>query len=94
MWSIHSQKEKLLLARHEETIEEIATALLQDKTGTIEANEILQKKAIHLSVNCIPKENEHVLFLFGGMVNNCYRIASSITGSQPSETCNALSLET
>ena len=87
MWGIHSIKESLLLARHEETLEEVATALLLEKISTTKANEILQKREINVSVDCIPQEKEHVLFLFGGIIDNCYGIAWSITGKQPSENC-------
>jgi hypothetical protein len=35
----------------------------------------------------LPDDDEHVLFLFGGMIDNCYGIAYSLTEEPPSQNC-------
>jgi hypothetical protein len=87
IWGINSLKESILLAKHQVVLEQISNDLLQNKIVIAEANELLQSKNISITVTCIPKENEHVIYLFGGMIDNCYGIAFSLSGNEPSENC-------
>ncbi|PWD98147.1 hypothetical protein [Marinilabilia rubra] len=50
-----------------------------------EANEILQEKIIPVSVMNVSREGKHILFLFGGMIDNCYGIAFAPDGKKSSE---------
>jgi hypothetical protein len=84
-WGINSIREKIYLSQNDKILEKVATQILTDQISIQEANQMLQKKNLIVSVCFVPNEKKHVLFLINGMIDNCYGFAYSLTDEEPSQ---------
>lgn len=87
IWGLNGVKERIYLARHHVELEQIAKDILNSKITIDDANKILQKENLIVSISCVPEEKKHVLFLISGMIDNCFGFSYSLTEEKPSDNC-------
>jgi hypothetical protein len=87
IWGANFLKEIVYIEAHQEELEIIAEDLLANRISIETANEMLKSKNYLLQVICIPKEQKHVLFILGGLIDNCVGFSYSLTDKRPSENC-------
>ncbi len=87
IWSVNGLRERIYLSTHKENLEIVANKLLTKTISIEEANEILKTQNSILEVICVPNENKHVLFLIGGLSDNCSGFSYSLTDIVPSQNC-------
>jgi hypothetical protein len=87
IWGVNGLRERIYISTHKENLEEVANKLLTNTLTIEEANEILKSQNSILEVICVPKENKHVLFLLGGLIDNCSGFSYSLTDKEPSQNC-------
>ncbi|NVO10270.1 MAG: hypothetical protein HXX16_09945 [Bacteroidales bacterium] len=84
---VNSVKEKIYLVKHHVELEQIAIDVLNSKITVDNANQILKKENLIVSISCVPEEKKHVLFLISGMIDNCFGFSYSLTDEKPSDNC-------
>ncbi|RKD90191.1 DUF3810 domain-containing protein [Mangrovibacterium diazotrophicum] len=87
IWGVNGLRERIYVYNNREKLEIIANNLLTDQISVDEANEMLKSEGSILTVVCVPEEHKHVLFLLGGMIDNCAGFSYSLTDDKPLQNC-------
>lgn len=87
IWGVNDLRERIYIYNHRANLENVAKNLLKKEISIEEANKILRSENSILKVICVPSENEHVLFLIDGLIDNCYGFSYSLTDRKPSQNC-------
>jgi len=87
IWGVNDLRERIYIYNHSENLENVAKDLLKKVISIEEANKILRSENSILKVICVPNENEHVLFLLDGLIDNCFGFSYSLTDRKPSQNC-------